>query len=233
MPKFLPCLGKFELAKESLLTEHVLSEVHAPLLLHLLCDHCLTVNLILGAQPVQLLPDRHPREHLLLPLLSPLRLFLAPPLTPHHLPEIHHIRVHLPSINFPLDLRDVQLPALPLSPEYLLDHLVVSPPVAPLPVDALLHLVEIVPPEHLRPQEDLMREAPPLGGGRGGRPVLGLLGTLRGGVAATPTASTAAFDEGGDHHVEFQVLEVLHPLIFFALGVILDSMGRMVNVGVF
>ena len=170
--------------------------------------------------------------HLLLPLLSPMRLLLPPALTPHHLPEIHHIRVHLPSINFPLDLRDVQLPPLPLSPEYLLDHLVVPPPVAPLPVDALLHLVEVVPPEHLRPQEDLMREAPPLGGGRGGRPVLGLLGTLRGGVAAA-TATTSAFDEGGDHNVEFQVFEVLNPLVFFALGVILGSMRRMVNVGVF
>lgn len=231
MPKFLSCLGKFELAKESLLTEHVLSEVRATLLLHFACEHCLTVNLILGAQPFQLLPDRQPRM-LFLPLQSPLRLFLAPALPPHHLPEIHHVRVHPPRIDLAPDLPDVELPAPPLCPEDLLDHLVVPPPVAPLPVDALLNLVEVVPAEQLGPLEDLVGQALPLGGGRGGRPVLCLLGTLSGG--GTPAAAaTAAFNEGGNDNVEFEVFEVLHPLVFFTLIVLLDSMGRMVNVGVF
>ena len=57
--------------------------------------------------------------------------------------------------------------------------------------------------------------------------------TLVVGVAATTTAATPAFfNEGGDHYVEPEVLEVLEPLILLALF-LSDSEGTMVNVRIF
>lgn len=105
-----------------------------------------------------------------------------------------------------------------------------SPPVSPLPVDALLHFLEIVPAKLLGPQEDLVSETLPLSVGGRWRPVLLPLVTLFAGVATTATA--ALFGERGDHNVEPEVLEVLESFILLTLF-LFDSDATMVNVRVF
>ena len=55
-----------------------------------------------------------------------------------------------------MDLLDIELPPPPLGHDDLVDHLEMPPQVATMPVDALLHLVEVVPAELFGPQENLV-----------------------------------------------------------------------------